>query len=185
MTTLDSRELERKAVAAFLHNSTPETFRAFFEVMYVKLVRYFLIRKVERRIAEELAQEVLMAIYRKRDTLREEENFFGWLFRIARNRLLQYLRDDREEREIQVEPSELNEYAKPVEPTPPDSGEFLTWMKLLELVERQVMMLRYIEDLGYQEIADVLSLPIGTVKWKIFDAKEKLRPVLAPRAPAI
>jgi DNA-directed RNA polymerase specialized sigma24 family protein len=36
------------------------------------------------------------------------------------------------------------------------------------------MMLRYSEELGYQEIATALGIPLGTVKWKIFSAKERL-----------
>jgi RNA polymerase sigma-70 factor (ECF subfamily) len=47
-------------------------------------------------------------------------------------------------------------------------------MELLEPVERQIMMLRYSEELGYQEIATALGIPLGTVKWKIFSAKERL-----------
>jgi RNA polymerase sigma factor (sigma-70 family) len=53
-------------------------------------------------------------------------------------------------------------------------SDFLHWMGLLEPVERQVMMLRYSEELGYQEIATALGIPLGTVKWKIFIAKERL-----------
>ena len=180
MTTSDDKERERGAVAAFLASPTPETFRMLFEALYAKLVRYFSVRGVDRQIAEELAQEVLLAVYRKRDTLREEENFFGWLFTIARNELLQHLRAHRHDVEIPVEPSELQVYAQSVAPEPSDSGEFLLWMKLLEPVEQQVMMLRYVEDLGYQEIASALNLPLGTVKWKIFNAKETLRQALSP-----
>jgi RNA polymerase sigma-70 factor (ECF subfamily) len=53
-------------------------------------------------------------------------------------------------------------------------SEFEHWMELLEPVERQIMMLRYSEELGYQEIATALGIPLGTVKWKIFSAKERL-----------
>jgi RNA polymerase sigma factor (sigma-70 family) len=53
-------------------------------------------------------------------------------------------------------------------------SEFQHWMNLLEPVERQIMMLRYSEELGYQEIATALGLPLGTVKWKIFIAKERI-----------
>ncbi len=56
--------------------------------------------------------------------------------------------------------------------------DWVVWMRFLDPDERQVMMLRYIEDLGYQEIATALGIPLGTVKWKIFHAKEKLRQAL-------
>ena len=47
-------------------------------------------------------------------------------------------------------------------------------MQMLEPDERQIMMLRYCEELCYREIATALGIPLGTVKWKIFIAKERL-----------
>jgi RNA polymerase sigma-70 factor (ECF subfamily) len=180
-TTLPvSKEREREVADAFLATGSPENFRSLFEALYPKLVRYFSLRGIDRLIAEELAQDVLMTVYQRSGALRERESFFGWLFKIAHNRLLQLLRQRQHDIEtIPMEPSELNEYSPSVNPRVDVDGEFLEWMKLLEPVERQVIMLRYLEDLGYQEIAEALSIPLGTVKWKIFNGKERLMRALS------
>ena len=121
-----------------------------------------------------------MIIYQRVNSLRNKENFFGWLFKIARNRQLQYVRKHKHDLEtVNLDKTELRQCTRH-----PDGAaaneEFRQWMDGLESVEQQVMMLRYIEDLSYQEIATALDMPLGTVKWKIFSAKEKLTPLLAP-----
>lgn len=55
-------------------------------------------------------------------------------------------------------------------------------MGRLEAREREVMMLRFIEDWEYHEIAAAKSIPIGTVQWRVFSAKKKLAPWLAAGA---
>jgi DNA-directed RNA polymerase specialized sigma24 family protein len=88
----DLKLQEQEAVAAFLANGSQESFRALFEALYPKLVRYFVVRGLELPVAEELAQDVLMTTYQHANSLRQKECFFGWLFRVAGNRHLQYLR---------------------------------------------------------------------------------------------
>ena len=170
---------ERLAAEEFLATRSEESFIALFELVYPKVMCFFLVRGVQRTTAEELAQDVLTSVYRHASTLREPQFFFAWLFRIARNNLFQYLRKHRREkhtisidemdsdtsREIQVDGGAVN-------------LELCDWLRCLESEERQIMMLRYVEELGYQEIATVLGIPLGTVKWKIFDAKSKLAGIL-------
>ena len=171
----DLKLKEREAVEAFLATGSEESFRALFEALYSKLVRYFVVRGLELQAAEELAQDVLMTTYQHAGTLRQKECFFGWLFKIAGNRHLQYLRQRKRKIEtiglsnnavFGLKRSQTSEIER--------QSDFLRWMGMLEPVERQIMMLRYIEELGYQEIANALHLPLGTVKWKIFAAKERL-----------
>ena len=57
--------------------------------------------------------------------------------------------------------------------------EFLRWMALLWSHEREIMQLRFIEAWEYHEIAAEQAVPIGTVRWRVFNAKKKLAPHLA------
>jgi RNA polymerase sigma-70 factor, ECF subfamily len=171
----DVKFQEQEAVAAFLTNSSQDSFRALFEALYPKLFRYFLVRGLELPVAEELAQDVLMATYQHANSLRHKECFFGWLFRVAGNRHLQYLRQCKRKIEtVGLTPNSVRRF-KRSDPSPFErQSDFRYWMDLLEPVERRIMMLRYSEELGYQEIATALGIPLGTVKWKIFSAKERL-----------
>jgi RNA polymerase sigma factor (sigma-70 family) len=171
----DLKVKEREAVEAFLASGSEESFRALFEALYSKLVRYFVVRGLELPASEELAQDVLMTTYQHADSLRQKECFFGWLFRVAGNRHLQYLRQRKRKIEtIGLTANAVRGLKRSDANTLERQSEFQHWMNLLEPVERQIMMLRYSEELGYQEIANALGLPLGTVKWKIFIAKERI-----------
>ena len=166
---------EQETVGAFLASGSEESFRALFEAQYPKLVRYFVARGLELQAAEELAQDVLMTTYQHANSLRQKECFFGWLFRVAGNRHLQYLRQRKRKVETVGLTPNLVRGSKRNDPSAIErQSDFRHWMDLLEPIERQVMTLRYSEELGYQEIATALGIPLGTVKWKIFSAKERL-----------
>jgi RNA polymerase sigma-70 factor, ECF subfamily len=171
----DLKISEQEAVGAFLRNASEESFRALFQALYPKLVRYFLVREVELQAAEECAQDVLMTIYQHVGSLRQKECFFGWLFKVAGNLHLQYLRQRKRKIEtVGLTPNLVRGFKRSDSSVMERQSEFRHWMDLLEPAERQIMMLRYSEELGYQEIATALGIPLGTVKWKIFNAKERL-----------
>ncbi len=54
-------------------------------------------------------------------------------------------------------------------------------MTFLDSREREIMRLRFIEEWEYHEIAAAQEIPIGTVQWKVFNAKKKLAPYLTTR----
>ena len=83
---------ESEAVSAFLLAHSEQSFATLFEILYPKVLRYFILRGTPNTVAEELAQDVLTAVYRHSGALRDRQLFFGWLFRIARNQLLQHVR---------------------------------------------------------------------------------------------
>jgi len=170
---------EKEAVEAFLLTRSDAAFGSMASALFTRLVRYFSIRGLDIQTAEELAQDVLMIIYRKAEMLRNKESFYGWLYKIARNQHLQHVRRHKREAEL-VDldwlPPSSSEQVVAGETSQED--EFLHWIRPLEPEEQQIMILRYIEDLSYQEIATALGIPLGTVKWKIFDAKMRLAGIL-------
>lgn len=126
--------------------------------------------------AEEVVQDVLYIVYRKATTVREPGLFWPWLYRVTRNALLlQVRRSKRQLPSMFLEP--LEEALLPV-PESRDTGtrtpDFAEWMEKLEPGERSVMVLRYVEDYEYHEIANALKIPIGTVKSRLFQAKKRL-----------
>jgi len=170
---------ETEAVATFLRDKSEQAFAALFEILYPKVLRYFILRGTPDAVAEELAQDVLTAVYRHSDALRDRQLFFGWLFRIARNQLLQHVRKHHRKDADTIAIDDLDtQSAGRMRTEQRIAGSFREWLAPLEPQERQIMMLRYIEELGYQEIATALNIPLGTVKWKIFRSKAKLTETL-------
>jgi DNA-directed RNA polymerase specialized sigma24 family protein len=60
------------------------------------------------------------------------------------------------------------------------ASEFGDWMKFLDARERETMLLRFVEEWEYHEIASAQAIPIGTVQWRVFNSKKKLAVHLAP-----
>jgi DNA-directed RNA polymerase specialized sigma24 family protein len=83
---------ERQAIRSFLSSSTDESFCALFTTIYPRVRGYFLARHLDELTAEDLAQAVLFKVYQKSSELKDPALFYGWLFAVACNELLQHWR---------------------------------------------------------------------------------------------
>ena len=176
-----SDEKERCAIADFLSERTEERFCVLFDAFYGRLRRYFLARGLDGSTAEELAENVMFQVYRHASQLRDNASFYGWIFQIARNEYLQHGRKAASSLQtVAYEPiaGQLANTAK-VQFRPDREGPFAEWMSHLEESEREILMLRFLDDLAYPEISEALGLPVGTIKWKVFNAKQKLASLLS------
>lgn len=163
----------------FLNDPAEPNFCDLFVALSPKLVTYFRHHGCPCDRAEELAQDVLLRVYRQVGTLRDRALFRPWVYRIARNAFLESIRGARRDlRLVDLDDADPGLAARPA-----DSPRlFLDWMKWLHPDEREIMTLRYVDGLECAEIAAVLELPVGTVQWKIFHAKKKLAPRIAKDA---
>ena len=171
---------EQQALELFLETGAEEPFCVLFETLFPRVRRYFLLRGLDRMASEDLAQNVMLTIYRRAGDLRDRELFNGWLFKIARNELLQHFRRQEPPKwMVALEP--LNETlaeklamsVRSEEPT-----QFAHWMSYLEPPERELVRLRFVDELSYEELAMALGVPLGTVKWRLFNARKKLSSVI-------
>ena len=171
----------------FLNTPNEESFTTLFEVFSPQLYSYFRARRCAPDLAEDLAQEVMLKVYRKAGQIRDRRLFRGWLFKIASNTLL--IHYDKRSRELEtVDLGGVTDRLPAAAGSPsagPVPSEFHHWMALLDSRERELMTLRYIEDWEYHEIAAVQAVPIGTVQWRIFKAKKKLAQHLTTRENAL
>lgn len=164
------------------------------EASYKKLVDkyqkplYFHIRKMikEKELVEDLVQEVFMKAFKNLSTYSHDYAFSTWLYRIATNHTIDYLRKKKlqtlsidepyktkdGEMEIQL-PDESFSTDKPVMKK---QRKQIVQQAIQNLPEKYqaVIEMRHMEEKSYQEIADILDLPLGTVKAHIFRAREML-----------
>jgi RNA polymerase sigma-70 factor (ECF subfamily) len=171
---------EQETVDLFLSEPTEESFCAMFRAVAPQIIRYFRARGCEPSLSEDLTQEVMLAVFRQVSMLRDRKFFRPWIFKIARNALLQHLR--RESRNVQTTELDVRVHDS-VGPAGDllSGSSFAQWLAYLGPNDRQALMLRYVEDLEYHEIAEVLSIPLGTVQWRIFQAKRKLAARFGPQ----
>jgi len=168
---------EAAVTERFLEAPTEESFGDFFKIFTPQLVAFFRSRGC-KRVAEDLAQEVMLTVYRKAGQVRERGLFRAWLFKIARNAL--YRQYGKQARDVEtVDLAHVPErLAASSQPAATPAFEFHHWMAFLDSRERNALTLRFIEQWDYHEIAAAQDTPIGTVQWRVFSAKKKLAPYL-------
>jgi RNA polymerase sigma-70 factor (ECF subfamily) len=163
----------------FLDTRNDDSFTNLFNLFTPQLVAFFRARGCERDLAEDLAQEVMLIVYGKAEQIRDRTLFRAWLFKIARNALCRhYGKQTREVETVDLADVPDRLVAAIHKPAGTPAFEFLHWMAFLDTREREVMRLRFIEQWEYHEIASAHAIPIGTVQWRVFNAKKKLAPYL-------
>jgi RNA polymerase sigma-70 factor (ECF subfamily) len=177
----NERALEQGAVTdQFLDDPNEHSFAALFKVFFPQLVSFFRARSRELALAEDLAQEVMLTVYRKAGQIRDRSLFRAWLFKIAHNALCRhYGRLSREVETVNLADVDNRLAVSIQKPAGTPAFEFRDWMAFLDPRERDVMMLRFVEQWEYHEIAAARGTPIGTVQWRIFNSKKKLARHLA------
>ena len=124
---------------------------------------------------EDVAQEVFLKAYASLSKFRGDAGFFTWLYRIAVNEAFRHRR-----RRAFSNADLLPEVEAPPAPEMPDEDAptLRTLEKMLRKLSddfRSIVVLRDIEGLSYQEIAETLEIPIGTVESRLFRARQDLR----------
>jgi RNA polymerase sigma-70 factor (ECF subfamily) len=183
-TMVSERPLQEcTAALQFLESPSQDTFAAVFTIFTPQLILFFRARGCEQALSEDLAQEVMLIVYRKADQLRDRALFRAWLFKVARSSLCRYYgRRSRQVATIDLEKVADHLVASTNGPAATPAFEFLHWMSFLDSREQEALTLRFIEEWEYHEIATAKAIPIGTVQWRVFNAKKKLAPILRRRA---
>jgi RNA polymerase sigma-70 factor, ECF subfamily len=159
----------------FLEAPGEDSFADLFTIFTTQLVAFFRTRGCELALAEDLAQEVMLTVYCKATQIRDRSLFRAWLFKIARNILCRhYGKQSREVDTVHLADIPDRFVAATHKPAATPAFEFMHWMALLDSRDREVMTLRFIEQWEYHEIAAAQAIPIGTVQWRVFNAKKKL-----------
>ena len=174
---------DRAVVDRFLDSPSEQSFEELFNTFTPQLVAFFRSRRCEASLAEDLAQEVMINVYHKAGQLRDRTLFRGWLLRIALNVMSGHYSNKKAHRVKTVDLASVTNRLTTHDRhkfsgTP--GFEFLLWMGFLDSHESDVMKLRFVEQWEYHEIATAQAIPIGTVQWRVFNAKKKLAPHLMP-----
>ena len=122
--------------------------------------------------AEDLAQDVFLAAWRSLRTFRGEAAFSTWLFALARNRCIDRSRRQRVRPQLVAEDEQAPQAHYVVdEDAPRLANAVLQAAKTLSVPLRQALLLRDIQGLSYEEIADLQDVPVGTVRSRIAAAR--------------
>lgn len=183
-TSLDDQEIIRKSLVEL------DYFSCLYQRYETQLLRYIRrITHVSDAEAEDILQESFIKIWKNLREFDQTLKLSSWIYRIVHNQAVSYWRKGTSYGKKPDQPWEESRYAGiPDTPSPdpdrPDEEEQV--QKLLEqlpLPYKEVLVLKFLEDLSYAEISDVLKIPEGTVATRINRAKKAMAG-LAARQPA-
>ena len=177
---------ENAAIAHGLKRQDPELLDHLIDVYQHRLLRYLMFLTGKREVAEDLFQETWMRVLLRGGQYNGKARFDTWLFTIARNLVIDLSRkrtmasldemseggDDERPFEIAMEgPSPLEQFQ-----SRENSAEVGEVLLRLEPTYREVLVLRFYEELSLEEIAGVTRAPLSTVKSRLYRGLAALKP---------
>jgi len=177
---------ENAAIAQGLKRQSPELLDTLIELYQHRLLRYLLFLTGKREVAEDLFQETWMRVLLRGSQYNGKARFDTWLFTIARNLVIDLSRkrvmasldemsegkeDDRPFEVAMSGPSPLDQFQS--RENCAEVGEVLL---KLEPSYREVLVLRFYEELSLEEIATVTRAPLSTVKSRLYRGLAALKP---------
>ncbi|NYF91022.1 RNA polymerase sigma-70 factor (ECF subfamily) [Edaphobacter lichenicola] len=177
---------ENAAIAQGLKRQSPELLDTLIELYQHRLLRYLLFLTGKREVAEDLFQETWMRVLLRGAQYNGKARFDTWLFTIARNLVIDLSRkrvmasldemsegkdDDRPFEVAMSGPSPLEQFQS--RENCAEVGEVLL---KLEPSYREVLVLRFYEELSLEEIATVTRAPLSTVKSRLYRGLATLKP---------
>jgi RNA polymerase sigma-70 factor (ECF subfamily) len=180
---LDKHDTNERDLQQRIRVGDESAFDAVFRAHYPRLVRMAESIVGERAPAEEIAQEVMLELWRRRESLQVEQSFAAYLMRSTRNRALNHIRHQR------IVARELSAPKFEVRESPGTDAEMLG-VELEQVVReaiaglpercREVFELSRVQGMRYVEIAGALEISVKTVEKRMGQALSELRERLAP-----
>ena len=183
---LEEVQRENLAIAKGLKRNDPALLDQLIEMYQHRLLRYLLFLTGKREVAEDLFQETWMRVLLRGSQYNGKARFDTWLFTIARNLVIDLSR--KRQMASLDEMSEAGEDERPFEvaidgPSPfeqfasrEDRAEVAAVLLKLEPNYREVLMLRFHEEMSLEEIASVTRAPLSTVKSRLYRGLAALKP---------
>ncbi len=159
--SIESFECIYKAYSGFVHN-----------------VAFRVVNNIDD--AQEVTQEVFLTVYRKLESFNFKSSFKTWIYRITVNLAINYAKKRSKEQSRTVEYEDNKDFEKTIDSTgekierEQQEKDISTLLEALNPDQRACVVLRSLEGLSYQEIAESLSININTVRSRLKRAREKL-----------
>jgi RNA polymerase sigma-70 factor, ECF subfamily len=186
----DRMEQDRIDVVRGLRSADPEVIAILIERYQHRLFRYLLALSADHSLASDLFQETWLRVLERGNQYSGQWKFESWLFAVARHLFI-----DRARRK---DPASLDELVGPGdgEGLQPDAGEISPLDRLISgeerervsrslsripAVQREVLVLRFREELSLGEIAMVVGVPLSTIKSRLYRGLEALRQTMEER----
>ena len=175
------RLLQDKEIVERILNGDVQAFEFIINRYEILITRFIYQMVRDKETAEDLTQEVFILAYNKLFTYKSDYKFSAWLYKIARNKTIDYIRKERKVKSVNIEdigpicskessPEEIVEYRELKE-------NIEKFVSTLDIIDKQILALRYTKhELTFNDIAHMLNMSSSAAKkryYKIYDKYEK------------
>ena len=161
---------------------SPEAWNVLFKRYQLPLYVYVVELVHDEQTALDVVQETFINAARHIGSLREDEKFGGWLFGIAHQKCVQQWRKQTRQEFLRDEvadvPADFDESPDELLIRQEQETEFMQTLNRLPLPQRSVLLLHFIEEFSFEEIAQITESSLGTVKSRMHYAKKALRKLM-------
>ena len=154
--------------------------RSFYKLIRkyeVKIFKFVYCKIGDRQLAEDITQEVFINVYNKLNLYKNDFKFSSWLYSIARNRCVDYMRSKSKTKEASLDeaknmqsnnmkPDEIYEFKE-------TTNEVKEYIYTLDKLDREILTLRYWEELRFSEIAKILNISESRAKSRFYKCRRK------------
>ena len=168
-----------------------DAFTALVQRHERSLINFFFHFSWDRQFAEDCAQEVFVKLYKHLDSYEPKAKFTTFLYRVARNHWIDKVRASKG-KTVSLESSTLGEEGRALKDRLPSGAESpvdtLTRQETRDLMksaierlpedQKMVVVFSEIQGLKYQEISEIMGVPVGTIKSRMFTAMQRLKEIL-------
>jgi RNA polymerase sigma-70 factor (ECF subfamily) len=184
LTSRASMESETQRIALGLRQGDVVVLEALVEQYQYRLVRYLVSLLGRRDGIDDLVQETWLRVLERGGSYDGQSRFEPWLFRVARNLALDAMRkrpilslDSSAEDDVRSSPASAEPSPYTLAARTQDAERLAHSLQTLEPVYREVLVLRFQEDLSLQEISAIVGAPVSTVASRIYRGLATLRPL--------
>lgn len=171
MITKTDHELVREVM-----NGSLSSFEDLIERYQKTIFNLVAVLVGDQEDAKDITQDIFVKAFEKMDTFNFKYKFFSWLYRIAINESLTWKR--RNPRMSSLHETEFTSIPANQSESP-ETGEYLkAGLSILPHNYQTLLILKYLCDLSYEEIAEISKISVKKVRSRLFIAREKLRLVL-------
>ena len=155
-------------------------FKNFFNKNYEDLVIYANGYLFDQQASEDVVQEVFIHIWEKPDTINIKSSLMSYVFRMVRNKCLDYLKSIKITDDFELLEFNINLITEHVFNSTTDDNKKIIYHQILKIVDtlpdkmQQVVRLKFLHNYKYKEIADELGISVNTVKTQLKRAKSKI-----------
>jgi len=155
--------------------NTKKSFLSYYDEFKDKIYNYLWYRVgFNQAIAEDLTSEIFIKAFNNFEKFDQERSFQAWIYRIAHNHLVNHYRNNKHELELDSAKLVFEEPLKQVEMSI-DHQKILKHIDNLPRSHQQIIKLRYIDDLGFGEISEILEKEEGAIRTQLSRAMAFLR----------